>query len=170
MIKNNTIEVPNSIKSLVLLALIIGVGYLSFSVESQQTAYLFPQLLAIVLAITLGSDIILTFRNKSDAEKLVLSLEDIKRFAPGFFLVLIYTYFAEVVGFYMMSWLFVFSSMTYYNQTFLIFSKLSSESQTKAELWKKILKDLFYSLFFVFIMYQLFTVLLHVQTPRGSFF
>ena len=96
-------SIPTQFFSVVLLVITATVSYASFSGEG--TPYLFPRLLSIILIVTTIVDLVANLKKGKQTKQ--ISLVAVKQFLPGFILILLYVFLAEVVGFYLSSLLFL---------------------------------------------------------------
>ena len=95
-------SIPTQFFSVVLLVITATVSYASFSGEG--TPYLFPRLLSIILIVTTIVDLVANLKKGKQTKQ--ISLVAVKQFLPGFILILLYVFLAEVVGFYLSSLIF----------------------------------------------------------------
>ena len=133
------------------------VSYASFSGEG--TPYLFPRLLSIILIVTTIVDLVANFKKGKQTKQ--ISLVAVKQFLPGFILILLYVFLAEVVGFYLSSLLFLL---------FIIFAyRKPWQKKADTNRIKQAIFDILFSILFVVFIYLLFNLVLKVQAPRGLF-
>ena len=102
-------SIPTQFFSVVLLVITATVSYASFSGEG--TPYLFPRLLSIILIVTTIVDLVANLKKGKQTKQ--ISLVAVKQFLPGFILILLYVFLAEVVGFYLSSLLFLVNICAY---------------------------------------------------------
>ena len=150
-------SIPAQFFSVVLLVITATVSYASFSGEG--SPYLFPRLLSVILIVTTILDLVANFKKGKQTKQ--ISLVAVKQFLPGFILILLYVFLAEVVGFYLSSLLFLL---------FIIFAyRKPWQKKADTNRIKQAIFDILFSILFVVFIYLLFNLVLKVQAPRGIF-
>ncbi len=150
-------SIPSQFFSAILLIITATVSYASFSGEG--APYLFPRLLSIILIVTTIVDFVAGF--KKSKQKKQISLEAVKQFLPGFILILLYVFLAELIGFYLSSLLFLIFIIFVYRKPW---QKRADTNRIKQAIF-----DVLFSILFIVFMYLLFNLVLKVQAPRGIF-
>jgi len=138
-----------------VLILSVIVAYLSFTREPAD-AFLFPRLVAVVMLALAVWNFLRAARGVSRVGS-GLTLATIKAIVPGILVLVVYVFFAaKYFGFYASSFM-----------AFLIlFSLYDPASHLQLRSW---VKRIIVSVFFMCVIYGLFTLLLKVQTPSGIF-
>lgn len=159
---NTHFTLPPIVTTLALTVLVLLVVYLSFATQEQGSAYMFPRLLAVMLLVTLVVDIVSDYRHQTIAV-IQIERDQLVRFAPGALLIFGYVGFAEAVGFYTISWLFVILLTCYYHC-------ISDDVwKGRVPLAKWLGFDIMYATLFTLVIYLLFAIVLRVQAPSGWF-
>lgn len=144
------------VPALGILALSIIVTWISYTQEPAD-AFTFPRVIAsvmVVLAIWNFARAALGYAKVGGG----VSMNGVMTLLPGLLVMIVYVFFAaKTLGFYAASALaFV-----------VIFTLYDPAPHTALMSW---VKRIGVTLFFMAVMYGLFTLLLKVQTPRGMFF
>ena len=144
----------NNLTSLICILFIsIILAYASFTGGSENTseAYLFPKLITSVMIILSSFSLIFYFLNKT----LSVVEVDIKKLSVYLISLILFIFFAEIVGFYFFSILLFFINSYYYSEDKNI---------------KNIIQNTIITIIFMLFIYFLFSVMLKVQVPRFFLF
>jgi len=140
----------------ILLGFALWVAYVSFRVEDPQP-YLFPQLISIAMVGLAGITLARALRGANPAVS-GFSLRQAKALAPAIVLMLLYVFvLAPVLGYY------IGAATTFFGLYTLYDPKPHSDPRS----WGL---RIAVTLGFISIIYVMFALGLHVQTPRGLFF
>ena len=144
----------NNLTSLICILFIsILLAYASFTGGSENTseAYLFPKLITSVMIILSSFSLIFYFLNKT----LSVVEVDIKKLSVYLISLILFIFFAEIVGFYFLAILLFFINSYYYSEDKNI---------------KKIIQNMIVTFIFMLFIYFLFSIMLKVQVPRFFLF
>ena len=144
----------NNLTSLICILFIsILLAYASFTGGSENTseAYLFPKLITSVMIILSSFSLIFYFLNKT----LSVVEVDIKKLSVYLISLILFIFFAEIVGFYFLAILLFFINSYYYSEDKNI---------------KNIIQNTIITIIFMLFIYFLFSVMLKVQVPRFFLF
>ncbi len=154
-VTHNTSRAQHVFPALCVLLLSATVAYLSFTREPAD-AFLFPRLVSVVMLALAVWNFIRAAKGLSKVGS-GISLSVLGRILPGLVVLCVYVFFAaKYLGFYLASFI----------TFFLLFSLYDPASHTNARSW---MKRIGVSVFFMLVIYALFTLLLKVQTPRGIY-
>ena len=144
----------NNLTSLICILFIsILLAYASFTGGSENTseAYLFPKLITSVMIILSSFSLIFYFLNKT----LSVAEVDVKKLSVYLISLILFIFFAEIVGFYFLAILLFFINSYYYSEDKKI---------------KNIIQNTIITIIFMLFIYFLFSVMLKVQVPRFFLF
>ncbi len=147
-------ELLSGVVGVVVAAVLLAMGFMQEDAE----AYLFPRILALVIAALAVVDLLKALRQRETAATdSGASLYPWGTIIPGLGVLVLYLALMDTLGFYAASLL----------GFFLMASVYRKPSASPARAW---LSDLAIAVVFIGAMYVLFTVTLRVQTPRGWLF
>ena len=132
-----------------------GLLYWAALGSDNPTAYFFPQMLALTMAVLGATMLIMEFRG-SGMPQAAWSAIQWYRIWPGMFVLVVYMAVAETVGFYVSSWL-AFTSIG------ILYAPVGDRRPTAK-------RCVPIALVFLAVLYLIFWMLLRVQLPHGFAF
>ncbi len=130
--------------------------YVSGALPDNQEAYVFPNLVAIVMFLIAGTMVISEWRNRHEQPSTSATPIAWISLLVAVAIIVVYLYLADILGFYVTSW--------------LAFLCLASLFAPEVRSLSTLIKPVLISFAFIGVLYSVFALLLHVQTPRGLLF
>ena len=144
------IEIKNLTTVIITLILSILLAYVSFAGGASE-AYLFPKIITSTMIILSSLSLLFYFFEKNQK----IAKIDMIKLSVYLILIILFILFGEILGFYLSATL-IFLTVCYYY------------SENKAT--KVFIYNLLVTVFFMFFIYFLFSILLKVQVPRFFLF